>query len=108
MQDAIKKMENLGPIPSYDDATEEILLEYAQLLKEVKRPVSNDDAMALIRLFSPDDIGGVNWTIIALVETAPDWPLKSYLEAQPKSEDIDRLIKRAKNAGLWDQGRTHS
>lgn len=101
MQEAIKELLKLGQIPTYQNSTEEILNQYADLLAGVKRPVSEEEAKALITLFSPDDAGELNWVIIHLVETAPNWPPQAFLEAQPYSIGIETLIKSCKNAGLW-------
>jgi hypothetical protein len=103
MRDVIRRLVEMGPIPSYKDSTSELIDVYGELLDSIQKPVSDEEAMALIKLFSPDDPGGINWTIIHIVETAPGWPLKSFLETQPNSEFAEILINRSKRGGSWDR-----
>lgn len=101
MRESIKKLVEMGSIPSYEDATEQSLDEYVKLLHAIEKPVSIEEAKALIKLFSPDDIGGINYTIIHIVETAPEWSLQTFLENEPESDAVNSLIAATKNAGLW-------
>ncbi|HEV7690448.1 MAG TPA: hypothetical protein VGO52_06490 [Hyphomonadaceae bacterium] len=67
------------------------------LVKTIAKPVSDDDARALAKLFGPDECFGFGWTVLHLIETAPGWPLPDVL-AMPKNEWIERLKKRVENA----------
>jgi hypothetical protein len=102
MRDVVKQLMAMGPIPAYDDATVELLDRYGELLDAIERPVTDEEAMALVQLFSPDDPGGINWTIIHIVETAPNWPLREFLKSQPPSEFIETLIIGARNGRKWN------
>jgi len=101
MRDIIRELIRLGPIPSYSEATSEILDQYSDLLESIEKPVTDEEAKELIILFSPDDAGDLNYAIIHLVETSPNWPLQDFLTNQPNSEFVEVLINRAKRGGLW-------
>lgn len=106
----IQELLALGPLPALDSTDESLahrIDHYADLLLSIDRPVTAEEAKALCTLFGPDDCGGVAWTLLHLIETAPNWPLKDYLLTltdPPNSEWkwIERLKQRAKNAGLLD------
>jgi hypothetical protein len=59
--------------------------------------VSNDDARVLVRLFGPDDCFGLAWTLVHLIETAPNWPLEDCLVVT-ENEWIKVLKQRLANA----------
>jgi hypothetical protein len=67
----------MGPFPDSASAAyeQERLEEYHRRLESIAKPVSDDEAEALLGLFGPDDCFGLAWTLVHLVESAPGWPL---------------------------------
>ena len=97
VQAAILELENLGSLPS--SATRDVarLKVVQELLEQIERPVSNDDARVLVKLFGPDDCFGLAWTLVHLIETAPNWPLEDCLVGA-ENEWIKVLEQRLANA----------
>ncbi|MFJ9034903.1 hypothetical protein ACIRQP_42210 [Streptomyces sp. NPDC102274] len=62
---------NAGVFPS-EEATEEEVTEKQHLLERISQPVSNEEAHALAKVFGTDDCFGLSWTLLHLIETAPD------------------------------------
>lgn len=60
-----------GPLPS-EDAPELRIAEAQRLLERISAPVSDDEAQALTECFGPDNCYGLSWTLLHLIETAPD------------------------------------
>jgi hypothetical protein len=62
--------------------------------------VSGEEAGALARLFGPDDCFGLAWTLVHLIESAPE-----YLDHLPVHENewISRLRATA-NSGTYPHG----
>ena len=96
MQPLVDELVKLGPLPSSVKADVAKLEKFQVLLTRIERPISNDDARALVNLFGPDDCFGLAWTLLHLIETAPGWPLDEVLE-DSRNEWIARLKQRAKN-----------
>src|ERR1051326_1445342 len=94
----IQELVRLGPFPASQDVNFEIIQRQQDLLATVKAPVSDDEAEQLLRLFGPDDYFGAAWTLLHLVETAPNWPIRECLEGDA-NEWIVRLRER------WQRGR---
>jgi hypothetical protein len=71
MQPATLQLKALGRMPDESDETltSERIDAYAKLLKEVKKPVSREDAAALIGLFPESGLYGVEWTLLHLFES---------------------------------------
>jgi hypothetical protein len=81
MQAAVVELSRLGPLPSSNEANPKIVERWQELVTAVKTPVSDEEAEMLVQLFGPDDCFGLAWTLLHLVETAPNWPL---LDCLPK------------------------
>lgn len=77
MRAEVRELAEMGPLPANDAAAEDVvrLEEYQGLLESIEKPVSDDEARVLIRLFGPDDCFGLSWALVHLVESAPGWPL---------------------------------
>lgn len=67
MRPEIKRLLILGPLPSEDDATIEHLRLVEDILKTVRKPVTNDEARALASLFGADGCFGVAWSYLHLI-----------------------------------------
>ena len=57
-------------------------------------PVSDEEAKALLTLFGSDDYFGASWTILHLIESAPNWPIDECL-TNTSNEWIVCLKERA-------------
>lgn len=75
----VHELAKLGSFPSSQEVDLDLIRKQEQLLSSIERPVSNDEARELIKLFGPDDYYGLIWTVPHLVETAPGWPLTDCL-----------------------------
>jgi hypothetical protein len=60
----------LGPLPD-SSAPEETIARHQSLLMRITRPVTDEEAAALISCFGPDECYGLAWTLLHLVESAP-------------------------------------
>jgi hypothetical protein len=93
----IAELVSLGPFPSSKDTVVDVIDRQAELLKRIDRPVSDEEARELVKLFGPDDYYGGAWTLVHLIETAPNWPLTDCL-TDDSIEWIARLKMRVENA----------
>lgn len=59
-----------GPLPD-EDQPPEAIDRAGDLLDRIERPVTDEEAMALIAGFGPDDCYGLAWSLLHLIETAP-------------------------------------
>ena len=76
MQAYILELNELGPFPSSSALDLGTLIKYQDLITPTKQPISNDEAKILLKLFGSDDCFGLAWTLVHLIESAADWPLK--------------------------------
>jgi hypothetical protein len=97
MQKPVLLIEKLGRLPSEDQAAPETVKQYQSLLAVIQTPVADEEARLLIRLFGPDSCFGLAWTLVHLVETAPNWPLQDCLQ-NTENEWILLLKQRTENA----------
>lgn len=76
----VKHLIGKGQLPSSDSGIPTIE-QWQEALEKIKPPLSDEEAIALTRLFptNDDECYGLAWTLIHLVETAPSWPLKDCL-----------------------------
>ncbi|MCX5560867.1 hypothetical protein [Streptomyces sp. NBC_00038] len=70
IRDEVNDLLVAGPFPS-EEATEDEIVETERLLERVTRPVSDEEAQALVTVFGPDDCFGLSWSLLHLIETAP-------------------------------------
>jgi hypothetical protein len=83
LREEVERLKRLGPMPAdeSDEATQERIDEYNHLVESVRKPVSDDEARILVKLF-PHGRGtffGIAWGLLHLVESAPGWPLADAL-----------------------------
>ena len=102
MRPLIVELVRLGPLPSEDLADDEYLKRFGEILKEVvqdanERPLTNEEAKALVGLFGPDECFGGAWTLLHLIEKAPGWPIEECLQ-DTRKEWVARLKRRVENA----------
>ncbi|MEU9994721.1 hypothetical protein [Streptomyces sp. NPDC050848] len=87
-----------GPLPD-EDATEEELERRDEQLRAIGRPVTGEEAKALVSCFGPDDCYGIAWSLLHLIETGPN-PVLASDPGPDANEWHQRLYLRAVNGGL--------
>ncbi|WP_406268402.1 hypothetical protein OHT93_14060 [Streptomyces sp. NBC_00191] len=87
-----------GPLPDWDASEEEIDRRVAQF-QAISKPVTAEEARALVDCFGPDDCFGVAWTLMHLIETGPN-PVLPTQPAEDANEWHHRLFDRAVFGGL--------
>jgi hypothetical protein len=84
VRNKVKEPQRMGPFPSEQDLIRAdpycFVEKYEQLLRSIEKPVTDEEAAILTGLFGTDDFFGVCWTLVHLIETAPNWPLDECLE----------------------------
>lgn len=88
----------LGPMPSEASATHEKVEAFEKYLAVIAKPVTDEEAEALVKLFGPDECYGLSWTLLHSIETAPGWPLRDCL-VNISNEWIKLLRERAERSG---------
>ncbi len=71
---AVKDFIRFGPLPESNTATEEDLDKRVVALRAITPPVTDEASLALAETFDLDECFGATWTLLHLVETAPDSP----------------------------------
>ena len=73
----VRQLLEADPLPDGPTAakTSTRLENYQHLIERIQKPISNEEAEALATLFGPDDCFGLAWSLVHLIESAPDWPL---------------------------------
>ena len=84
-------------MPTSEVATVESVRKYENLLLSIQKPVSDEEACALVTVFGNDDCFGLAWSLLHLIETAPNWPLQDCL-ANTENDWVDLLRLRLANA----------
>jgi hypothetical protein len=95
IREQIRELANLGPLPDSEADADRIVI-YEDLLASISPPVTDEEAGLLVKTFGSDDCYGLAWTLLHLIETAPSWPIKEYL--QGNNDWIDLLRTRSENA----------
>jgi hypothetical protein len=90
----IAEMSTLGPLPSEDSRDIELMKKYDKLYRAITRPVTDDEARVLVKLFGQDGGFGLASSLMHLIETAPGWPLVDCLRDQD-NEWIIEMRNRA-------------
>ena len=97
MRAEVAQLVALGPFPAEDAASDEDVERREALLTAIERPLTDEEARALVSVFGPDDFYGGAWTMLHLIESAPGWPLEDALQNED-NEWIRRLRQRLENA----------
>lgn len=99
MREAVRHLISFGVLPD-EEGTEEAQLQAIENgLDNISRPVTNEEACALVQLFGKDTYFGLAWSLVHIIETAPDWPLRECLQ-EDQNEWIALLKLRCRNAGI--------
>jgi hypothetical protein len=86
----------LGGFPPSKGVDLGLITRQQEFLQRITPPITDEEARELVKLFGPDDYYGLAWTVLHLVESAPNWPLADCL-ADHSNEWINRLRARAAN-----------
>lgn len=99
----VRQLLDLGPLPDSSRVAKsrERLERYQRLIETIEMPVSNEEAEALATLFGPDDCFGLAWSLVHLIESAPDWPPLHRLP-DTHNEWIELLRSRAQRRANAD------
>ncbi len=87
-----------GPLPDWDAEGEEIDRRCDQL-EAIAKPVTGEEACALVSCFGPDDCYGVAWTLLHLIEAGPN-PVLTTEPDRDANEWHHTLWARIVNSGL--------
>ncbi len=103
MRREVSELGRLGPLPPSErvlsENQQELIETYEKLIMSIEKPVTDEEARVLIAVFGTDDAFGLAWPLVALVESAPGWPLADCLK-DPDNQWIQMLKQRLKNVGL--------
>jgi hypothetical protein len=98
VRDEVKELLKMGPPPSEEELIRNpspLLEKYEQLLLSIKRPVTDEEAKALTAIFGVDCCFGLSWTLLHLIETAPNWGEEGDFE-DSGNEWVQMLKDRAR------------
>jgi hypothetical protein len=77
LRDHTQRIVDLGPMPAdAPDIEEDLLSTWASAIEDLELPLSEDESIALLACFPPDDstVFGLAWSLLHAVETAPYGP----------------------------------
>lgn len=100
MQYCIKQLIELGKFPTAGESVndpngQEHIEKVHSLIKEIRTPISNLEAIALATIFGEDGYFGLAQTLMHIIESAPDWPIKEIFK-DSDNEWIRTLKHRAR------------
>jgi hypothetical protein len=98
MRPEIANLVQLGTLPSERGASPELIQQFEKCYRAINRPVSDEEARALVALFGNDGCFGLASSLVHLIETAPGWPLVDCL-ANTDNEWVAELRQRALRGG---------
>ena len=99
MRPEVEALAKLGPLPAERAASVDFLQHHEKLYRSIRRPVTDEEARALVKLFGADDCFGLAASLMHLVETAPGWPLEDCLRGSDNLW-VNELRGRASRGGL--------
>ncbi len=97
VRNEVKELSRMGRLPSEEESIQNpspLLEKYQQLLLSIEKPVTDEEAKVLTEVFGIDGCFGLGWTLLHLIETAPNWPIDENLK-NVENEWIERLKDRA-------------
>jgi hypothetical protein len=100
MRVCVSQLVDLGPLPDEGQADVAHLQAVESALAQVDCPVTGEEALALLSIFPTDESScfGLAWSILHLVETAPDWPL-AQARLHAANPWVRTMLERAASAG---------
>ena len=98
MRKEVEELLKMGPPPSSEEVIRlklvSLVEKYEKLLAAIEEPVTDEEANVLVGLYGCDDFFGMNWILLHLIETAPNWLVMEALK-DTGNEWIARLKDRA-------------
>ncbi len=80
MRKEVTLLASFGQLPPEATASVELLKKIDAAYRAVERPISDEEAIALVEMFGEDGCYGLASSLVHLVETAPGWPLLECLK----------------------------
>lgn len=99
MRREVAELVALGPLAASDAVDMAVLKKQEELIRNLQKPATDEEARALVKLFGPDESFGLAWALVHFIESAPGWPLLDCL-ADTDNEWVRHLRQAAINAGL--------
>lgn len=99
----IQEMNALGVLPPENSRDIALMKKYDQLYRAILKPLTDDEARILVKLFGTDGCFGLASALMHLIETAPGWPLLECLQNQ-ENEWVVELRNRCVRSGLMALG----
>jgi hypothetical protein len=87
----------LGVLPSEKTATVNQMEKIEAMLASIEKPLSEEEAAALIPVLGDDNCFGVAKSVLQLIESTPGWPLPACL-LNTSNKWVAMLIQRADSA----------
>jgi len=97
VRDEVNELQRMGPPPTEEESirnSSPLIEKYQLLLQSIEKPVTDEEARALVGIFGIDGCFGLGWTLLHLIETAPHWPIYECLK-NVENEWIVMLKDRA-------------
>ena len=98
MRAEVKRLVELGPLPTEEDYNEERFAEYERLIRALVRPATDEEAAALLGVFGPeegDSCYGLAWALLHFIETAPNWPVEP--PSNETARDLEKRLRDSQN-----------
>ncbi len=88
IRNEVREFLQLGRLPD-ESSDEQVVSNFEVALNRIEAPLSTEEARLLIKMFGADGCFGLAWTLLHLVETAPE-----SIESQPPAtaNEWERLI----------------
>ena len=80
IRNTVLRLAALGKMPA-SSADEEVIEMWQDRLSEISKPITEEEAAVLIKLFGDDDCYGLAWTLLHLIESTPGWPVSAVLNS---------------------------
>ncbi|RLL67631.1 hypothetical protein [Streptomyces sp. Z26] len=95
----VEDLVDAGAFPS-EEAAEEEIAETQRLLERITAPVTVEEAQVLTKSFGFDDCYGLSWTLLHLIETAPNAMTAVYSEnsGNPWVELLNARVENARKS----------
>jgi hypothetical protein len=91
----VQQLVDLGPFPDSATADEHDIDKRGALLSSIKRPLTREEAVALMNCFGPDDAFGLAWELLHLIESVPGGVPIASKPSQSDNEWLRRLWDRS-------------
>jgi len=98
MRAEVVQLAQMGVLPSKGATSVDRVRQIEKLFYAISRPVTDDEARALVRILGEDDCYGLAASFVHLIETAPGWPLLDCL-IDRSNRWVESLYDRAAQGG---------